>query len=185
MEQQKEEYAIVLDFLPNGYALEKSSGFKKTPIVQAIGRSNFVLLELVPKKDVHLKAGDQVYIGAAKRDHIHHINGRIGLNKLTATARGELEIIIKSLIGAYPERFIEFFNKAQPLSMRMHSLELLPGLGKKHMWEVIEERKAKEFTSFDDIRNRIKLMPNPETLILRRIMKELDGEEKYNLFVKE
>ena len=108
------------------------------PIIQAVGVTNFTILELVPKKDVHLKSGDQVYIGDGKRDHIHHINGRIPISKLTNTAKGELAIIIKMLIEINEEQFVEFFNKSQPLSMRMHQLELLPGLGKKHMWEIIE-----------------------------------------------
>jgi len=185
MQQAKEEYAVVLDFLPNGYPLDKSASYKKTPIVQTIGKTNFVLLELVPKPGVHLKAGDEVYIGAGKRDHIHHINGKIPLAKLTATANGELEFVLKTLIETHPDRFIEFFNKSMPLSMRMHQLELLPGLGKKHMWEIVEERQSKPFESFADLRARIKLMPDPEKTVLRRIMLELEGGEKYNIFVRD
>ena len=66
----------------------------------------------------------------------------------------------------------------------MHSLELLPGLGKKHMWEILEERRGEDFTSFDNIKSRVKLIPDPEKLIIRRIIKELEGEEKHNIFVK-
>lgn len=179
----KEEHAIILDFLPNGYPLEKQTGFKKTPVAQAIGKSTLMLLELVPKRDVHLKCGDEVYIGLGKRDHIHHINGKIPLSKLTATAKGELEFEIQKIIASDPKRFVDFFNTAQPLSMRMHQLELLPGLGKKHMWEVIEERRE-PFTSFEDLKARVKLLSNPDKLVLKRILKELEGEEKHNLFVK-
>lgn len=186
MEQaSREEYAVILDFLPNGYPLDKTASFKKSPLVQAIGKTTFLLLELVPKKDVHLKSGDEVYIGSGKRDHIHHISGKLNVKKLTATAGHELEFVIKKLIETNEAKFVEFFNKAQPLSMRMHQLELLPGLGKKHMWEVVEERQGKPFTSFADIRARVKLLQNPEVLIHKRIMKELDGLEKYHLFVKE
>ena len=53
--KSKEEYAIVLDFLPNGYSNDDRPMFKKTPIVQAIGKNNFTLLELVPKKDIFLQ----------------------------------------------------------------------------------------------------------------------------------
>ena len=184
-QQSKEEYAVVLDFLPNGYPMDKSASYKKTAIVQAIGKTNFVLLELVPKPGIHLKAGDEVYIGSGKRDHIHHINGKIPLNRLTATANGELEFVLKNLIVTSPDKFVEFFNKSMPLSMRMHQLELLPGLGKKHMWEIVEERQGKPFVSFADLRERVKLMPDPEKIILKRIMLELEGGEKYNLFVRD
>ncbi len=185
MQQVKEDYAIVLDFLPNGYPLEKQVGYKKVPIVQAIGKSNFILLELVPKKDVHVKSGDEVYVGNGKRDQIHHINGKIPIKRLTATANGELEYVVRALIQKNEEKFITFFNESTPLSMRMHQLELLPGLGKKHMWEIVEERQGKPFTSFEDLKQRVKLIPDPQKLILKRILKELDGNEKHHLFVKE
>ena len=60
---------------------------------------------------------------------------------------------------------------------------MLPGIGKKHMWEIIGEREKKPFESFEDIKNRVKLMPNPENTIIKRILVELGGEEKYKLFV--
>jgi len=180
----KEEHAVVLDFLPNGYPLSNGTNAKKGAVVQAVGLKNFVLLELVPKNDVHLKSGDQVYVGAGKRDHIHHINGRIPLDKLSNTAAGELKAILPVLIDLNQAQFVEFFNKSQPLSMRMHQLELLPGVGKKHMWEIIEERRE-PFTDFADLKSRVKLLPNPQAVILKRILKELQGGEKYSLFVKE
>ncbi len=65
----------------------------------------------------------------------------------------------------------------------MHQLELLPGLGKKHMWEIIEARKEKPFESFADIKKRVKLMPDPEKAIIKRILKELSGIEKHRVFV--
>jgi putative nucleotide binding protein len=81
------------------------------------------------------------------------------------------------------KRFVDFFNNAQPLSTRMHQLELLPGLGKKHMWEVVEARKEKPFESFADIKKRVKLMPDPEKVIIKRIILELQGSEKHRIFV--
>ncbi|MEK6967722.1 MAG: DUF655 domain-containing protein [Nanoarchaeota archaeon] len=180
---QKEEYAIVLDFLPNGYPFDTRPSHLKTPIVQAIGKNKFVLLELVTKKDVALQPNQEVYIGEGKRDHIHHINGRIPESKLTRTAKAELEFVIRKIIQENQERFINFFNKAPPLSTRMHSLELLPGLGKKRMWEVLEERQVEPFKDFTDLRNRLKLVPDPEILVTRRVLQELAGTEKHMLFV--
>jgi putative nucleotide binding protein len=179
---QKEEKAITLDFLPNGYPFDKTPSHKKTPIAQAMGVTKFSLLELVPKKDVHLAPHQEVYIGEGKREEIHHINGRINISKLTGNARVELEYVIEELVTKDEPRFVDFFNKSQALSMRMHQLELLPGLGKKHMWEIIDERKGEPFISFDDIKHRVKLMPDPKKLIIKRILLELQGNEKYNLF---
>jgi len=63
----KEEYAIVLDFLPYGYALEK----KMMPIAQAIGKNHLTLLEIVPRRGVKLEVREEVYIGPGKRDKVY------------------------------------------------------------------------------------------------------------------
>lgn len=183
-EKTRETEAIILDFLKNGYANDMRPSHMKTPIAQAIGKNNLALLELVPRKDIFLQPYEEVYIGDEKRDQIHHVIGKISLSKLTSTARAELDHVIKQIVKDKESEFIGFFNTSQPLSTRMHSLELLPGLGKKHMWEVVEERRDGPFTSYEDLKKRVKLIPDPEKLIVNRILKELEGEEKYLLFVK-
>ncbi len=182
-DRSKEEIAIVLDFLPNGYHYDERPLYMKTPIAQSIGKEHFVLLELVPKKGVHLQPMEEVYIGDGKRDKIHHIVGKMPVSKLTATAKSGLELTIRDIVKKNEKKFVDFFNKAQPLSTRMHQLELLPGLGKKHMWEIIETRREKPFESFDDLKNRVKLMPDPEKTIIKRILQELEGTEKHKIFV--
>ena len=180
---RKEEAALVLDFLLNGYASDRSPSHLKTSIAQALGTSNFTILELVPKKGVYLQPLEKVYIGEAKRDKVHHINGRIPFEKLSSTAKAELEHAVKEILIDQEERFVEFFNKAQPLNTRMHILELLPGLGKKHMKEIVEQRVEAPFKSFADIKERVKLMPDPEKVVIKRIVQELQGQEKHFLFV--
>ncbi|MFT4310450.1 MAG: DUF655 domain-containing protein [Candidatus Woesearchaeota archaeon] len=181
----KEEYAIVLDFLPNGYPFDNAPMHKKAPIIQALGMDKFVLFELAAKKEVSIQLQEKVYIGDDKRDKVHHINGRIGVAKLTQTASSELPYVVKEVVGMQEKRFVEFFNTARPLSMRMHQLELLPGLGKKHMWQVLEEKRKGPFLSFEDLKKRLPSLPDPQQLIVKRIMKEIDGKEKNLLFVRE
>jgi len=182
-ERAKEEYAIILDFLPNGYPMDSRPSHKKTPIVQAMGKRFFSLLELVPKKDIFLQPHQEIYIGEGKRDQIHHIVGRLPVDKLTRTAKSELEFMIKDVVNKNPDQFISFFNQAQPLTTRMHQLELLPGLGKKHMWQILEERKEASFKDFQDLKKRVKLMPDPEKAVIKRITSEIMGSEKHRLFV--
>ena len=182
-ERAKEEIAIVLDFLPNGYPYDERPMYMKTPVAQALGKERFILLELVPKKGMHLVPFEGVYIGEGKRDKIHHILGKINVEKLTATAKSELEFVIKDIIRKDEKKFIDFFNRAQPLSTRMHQLELLPGLGKKHMWQILGARDEKSFENFADLKNRVKLLPDPEKAVQRRISQELAGNEKHRLFV--
>ena len=180
----REIEAVVLDFLKNGYANDARPSHMKTPIAQAIGKNNLALLELVPRKDIFLQPHEEVYIGDDKRDQIHHVIGKIPISKLTSTSRAELEHVVFQIVQEREKEFIDFFNNSQPLSTRMHSLELLPGLGKKHMWEIIEERRDGPFTSYDDLKSRVKLIPDPQKLLVKRILKELEGNEKHVLFVK-
>jgi putative nucleotide binding protein len=182
-QERKEEKAIVLDFLPNGYPFDTRPIHLKSAIAQAIGINNFTLLELVPKKGVFLQPYEEVYIGDEKREKVHHINGKIALSKLSQTARAEVEHVVDQIVKGDETRFVQFFNKAQPLSTRMHILELLPGVGKKHMWEIVEERRGEPFTSFVDMKKRVKLMPDPRKAVVKRILQELEGKEKHHLFV--
>ncbi len=175
----KDENVIVLDFLPRGHSIGRQE-----PIAQVIGIKYFSLLEVVVKPDVVLKNGDVVYIGDDKRDKIDHIKRRITVNDLTSFSKSELPFVVEKLVKENEAKFVSFFNTARPLSTRLHQLELLPGVGKKHMWDIIGERKNGEFKSFEDIKKRIKLMPDPMSSVIKRIMEELqDDNIRYRLFV--
>lgn len=175
----REEYGTVLDFLQHGHSFSQERG----AVAQVLGEKYLVLLEVVPRKEIFLKPGDRVYLGPDRRDQIHHIAGRIRMDKLTQTAKMELQAIIEKLVNEKEKEFVEFFNKCGPISTRLHTLEILPGIGKKHMWDIINARKEKPFESFADIRNRVKLIPDPRQSIIKRIMEEMEEKDKYNLFV--
>ncbi len=175
----KEEYAIILEYLPNGYPLEK----KMMPIAQSIGEKNLTLLELVPRRGVKLEIGKKVYIGEGKRDEIYYILGRLRREKLTETAKENLQEFISKIVKEREKEFVEFFNKAEAINKRIHQIELLPGLGKKHTQEILEKRKEKEFKSFIDMKERIPNLPDPEKAIEKRIFHELTILERNNLFV--
>jgi len=177
---EKEDYAIVLDYLPNGYPL----GERMTPIVQAIGEKNFSLLELIPRRGVSLEVKEKVYIGPDKRDKIYYISGRLSRDKITETAKIQLQEFIDKLVAEQEKKFVDFFNNAQPISMRLHQIELLPGFGKKHMQEILTAREEKPFESFEDMKSRVSNLPNPKRAIEKRILQELLERERYNLFIK-
>ncbi|MCK7471524.1 MAG: DUF655 domain-containing protein [Desulfomicrobium escambiense] len=47
--------------------------------------------------------------------------------------------------------FVNFFNTARAVTPRMHALELVPGIGKKYMWQVINVTATrKPFEGFGD-----------------------------------
>lgn len=179
MEKEREDYAIVLDCLPRGYA----SSYRREPIAQAIGEINFTLLELVPKEEVELKIKDRVYVGDGKWEQVKAVR-RLDYSKLTSAAKRELPSCIEELVKKNEESFIRFFNKAGAITVRQHSLELLPSVGKKHMWDIIEQREKKEFADFADLKKRVALMPDPIKAISKKIEEEIMGESKYYLFTK-
>ena len=164
------------------------SKFKGKAIAQAIGTDYFTLLELVPKRGVDLEIQDTVYIGKGKRDQIYKVLGKLDYENLTATSRIELEYSIREIVNNNEEKFVDFFNTAGAISTRLHKLELIPGIGKKYMWEIVEARKEKPFESFEDITTRISSLNNPAEMIVNRVKQELDtttakkGKKKYYLF---
>lgn len=177
---KKEEKGIVLDFLPHGY----SDMEKRVPIAQVLGKKYFMLLEVVPKRGEFLEPYEEVYLGEKEREKVHHIRRRLDPDDLTKSASNELPYAVEKLVDKREDKFVKFYNEAGPATPRMHSLELLPGVGRKHMWAIIEGRKKEKFESFEDIKERIKLMPDPKKAIVKRIIEELKGEDKYQLFIE-
>ena len=176
---RKDEWAIVLDFLSHGH----SSMERSQPVAHVIGEDYFSLLEIIIRDDIGLKIGDRIYIGDGKRDNVKYIRGRINLSELTVSARGELEDVIEDIIKKKPERFLDFFNKSGNISTRLHQLELLPGVGKRHLWAIIKERKVGTFESFEDIKKRVPLLPDPEKMVVKRVIDELEDKDKHRVFV--
>lgn len=175
----KDDYIIVLDFLSSGHADSR----RAEPTVQGIGKNFLNLLEVVLKEGVIVKPEELVYIGEMKRDQVKYIKGRIGYNQLTGFAKDELEIVIDKIIDTDEKRFVGFFNVAGPVSTRLHSLELLPGIGKKHMWSIIEQRKKKKFETFEDLKARVDMLPDPKRMIKKRIIDELQEIDRHRLFI--
>ncbi len=176
---EKEEHAIVLDYLPYGYPLEK----KMMPIAQAMGIKNFILLQLIPRRGMKLEVGERVYIGEGKRDKIYYILGKLPELKLTETARQQLQEFIEEEIKGTEEKFVEFFNKAEAINTRLHQFELLQGFGKKHTEAILEERNKKAFESLEDLKKRVSNLPDPKKAIEKRLIEEIMGKEKYCLFM--
>jgi putative nucleotide binding protein len=178
-----ENYAIILDYLPNGRQTER--GFHREPLALAIGEDELKLFELVPRPAMTLTAGTRVPLvpPPGTPSPIDHVRRRIGYDELTVAGRTELGPALEAIVKRHSERYLRFFNEAPAVSRRFHLLELLPGIGKKTMQQIVDERKSAPFASFPDIETRVHLK-NPERLIVGRIEQELSGvEDKYRLFV--
>ena len=176
-----EEYAYVLDFLQFGRPATDKPRHLALPTVQVLGESYFTLLEAEVRVGGQAILHERVYIGKDRREKIDRIIGRIGYTDLTANAKAELLPVLEKLITNQEARFVSFFNNSQAITPRMHALELLPGIGKKSMWQIINAREKKTFSSFKDIQERSSIS-DPTKVIAKRILDELTGGEKYRIF---
>jgi putative nucleotide binding protein len=177
-----EKYAYVLDYLKEGYPEDDRPSYLKEPIIQLVGEERFTLLEATPKPKVDLEVYERVFVGKDEREKVGFIKRRIAHRDLTSAAKVELPYVVEKIVDDREDYFVEWFNKAPPLTTRMHSLELVPGIGKKIMWEILDERKKKPFESFDDIAKRIHLVPDPKKSVVKKILSEIEEEDKYYLF---
>lgn len=176
-----EEHAYILDYVQNG----KSSlvRMREGIIIHAIGEEHLSVLELLGIKNEKFGIGERVYIGKDGRAKILSVLGRIDYNHLTPTAKNELQSVVEKIVTENETRFIDYFNSAQPMTPRVHSLELIPGIGKTYMKSILYERDKKKFSSFTDLQNRTGLR-DASKHIARRICDEISGETRMNVFVR-
>lgn len=176
-----EEHAYVIDYLPHGRLGVRPH--RGGTLIQVVGEDYFTLLEAVVREGVTLRPHDRVYVGKEGRDVVTHIMGRIGYEELTTTAKMELEAVVEKIILHREGWFIGFFNQCQAITPRMHALELIPGIGKKYMWRILDEREKRPFGSLEDLQQRANL-PNPAKLVAKRVLEELAGKSKHRLFTR-
>lgn len=178
-----ESFAYILDYLPTGRQTDR--GYHKEPVALAIGESELKLFELVPRTGVALSTGTRVALVPQEGvpNPVDHVRRRIGFDELTSAGRLELSPVLEKIVQSNATKYLRFFNEAPAVSRRFHLLELLPGIGKKTMQAILDERRRAPFQSFEELDKRLHLH-NTERLIVGRIELELSGvDDKYRLFV--
>ena len=86
---QKEDIAWALDYLPYGKSDDSRPIYQRKPLIQAIGESQFVLMELIPKEDIVPVIPERLYIGEGDREKIDHVKGRLRYTELSNAANLE------------------------------------------------------------------------------------------------
>ena len=177
-------YAVLLDFLPHGRPDDDRPRYEKQPIGYAIEESGFRLVELTLVDDADVGIGDRVVVGPdADRERVERIRP-VTYDDLSNTARSELEYVVDDIVTEHEGRFVDFYNDAQPITLRLHQLNLLPGIGKKLRNNSLDERKRGPFESFEDLEERVSGLHHPKETLVDRILEELRDEDlKYRVFV--
>ena len=176
-----EEYAYVLDFNPRG----KSSTVRGREgiIITAIGEDRLTLLEVLGVPNSTFEVGERIYIGKEGRTKVLSVLGKMDYGHVSSSAQSELQTVVEKIVTENESKFVEYLNNARPLTPRIHALELIPGIGKTYMKTMLEEREKKKFESYEDLQDRVGFK-EPIKHISERIMDEITGESRMNLFVK-
>jgi putative nucleotide binding protein len=179
------EYAVVLDYLPHGRPDDDRPQYQKPSLAYGIGESDFRLVELTLAEDADVGIGDRVVIEPAdERASVDRLRD-IGYDDLSNSAVSELDYVVEEIVDREERRFVDFYNDAQPITLRLHQLNLLPGIGKKLRNNVLEERKRKPFESFAELEERVSGLHSPKEVLVDRIIEELrDDDLKYKTFVR-
>jgi len=177
-----ESTAVVLDVLPHGRTEDDRPQYQKEPLAYAVDAEDFGLYELVLSEDADVSIGDDVDVYSA--GFAERVN-RIEYDDLPSGASSELDYAIEEIVEADERRFVDFYNDAQPITLRLHQLNLLPGIGKKLRNNILDERKREPFESFEEIETRISGLHNPEEVLVERIIEELREDDlKYRTFAR-
>ena len=108
---------------------------------------------------------------------------KISYEDLTPTARDNLPEAVKQILRENESFFVHFFNIAEPINVRLHTIELLRGVGKKTLQRFLLERQRRPFTSYEDVKRILKA--DPVEVLADKILEELRGEaSRYYLFVE-
>ena len=175
---------VILDILIHGHLEEDKPSWAKKPIAQVLTFPDFVLYEIRINKNSDLQVQEQkTYEEFLIEDKVREVLSKIDYNKLTSTSKALILPILETEVLKFEEQFINFFNNSTSITPRMHALKLLPGIGQKHMWEILETRERQKFVTFQDISDRTSIS-TPSKLIAQRIIKELQRDVKYYLFSK-
>ena len=176
-----DEYAYVLDF--NSRGKSQTVRGRDGIIVTAIGENRLTILEILGIPNSTFEIGEKIYIGKEGRTKVLSVLGKMEYDKISSSAHSELETVVENIVTENESKFVDYLNNAQPLTPRIHALELIPGIGKIYMKNMLEEREKKKFESYQDLQERVGFK-EPIKHISERIMDEITGESRMNLFVK-
>jgi putative nucleotide binding protein len=175
---------VILDLLLHGHPEEDKPSWAKAPIAQVLTFPDFVLYEVKATKHSDIQVQEQkTYEEFLNEEKLREVLKKIDYSDLTATSKALVQPILEQEVLKYEEEFINFFNNSTSITPRMHALKLLPGVGQKHMWELLEARERQKFVTFQDISDRTSIS-SPTKLIALRVIKELQRDVKYYLFSK-
>jgi putative nucleotide binding protein len=173
--------AVLLDVLPNGRPDDDRPPSQKSPVAYGLGTDSFRLYELALDGDADVAVSDRVALDGPAVGRYNEVD----YDDLTRNAAAEVEYAVESIVDADEERFVDFYNEAGPITLRLHQLNLLPGVGKQLRNNVLDERKRGPFERFEEVSERVSGLHRPREVIVDRIVEEVRKDDlKYRTFAR-
>lgn len=183
-EEPESRHAVVLDYLAHGLSDDGRPQYESAPAGYAMGVDDFHLYEVAFDEDERLTIGSTVVVEPARARDVVIDARSVAYEDLSSGAQSELEYVVRDMVEEDEERFVDYYNEAQPITLRLHQLNLLPGIGKKLRNSILDERKRKPFESFEELEERVSGLHDPANVLVERILEELRDEDlKYRTFV--
>ncbi|WP_435349637.1 DUF655 domain-containing protein [Haloarchaeobius sp. HRN-SO-5] len=182
VDEEQAVRAVVLDIFPNGRSSDGRPGYDREPLAYALGTRDFGLYEVIFDDTPEVGIDDEVSVDPPG-ENVGRVR-TVEYEDLSSGAQSELEYVVADIVERDEGQFVSFYNDAQPITLRLHQLNLLPGIGKKLRNSILDERKRKPFDDFEDLEERVAGLHDPQGVLVERILEELRDEDlKYKAFV--
>jgi len=182
--ESEDRVGVVLDFLPHGKTEDDRPQYEKSPLAYVVAEDVFTLREVRYGDETDVSIGDRITLDRSADVDIEAII-EVDHEELPSGARSELEYVVEEIVSRNEQRFVDFYNDAQPITLRLHQLNLLPGIGKKLRNNLLDERDRRPFQSFSDLEARVSGLHNPKEVLVERILEEIQEDDlKYQIFVQ-
>ncbi len=182
--EARETYGILLGHSRRSITVRKGGEVIRVRdglIGDVVGEEHFKLLRVQLANDVVINGLDRVSLETGLRRKVVRILTTIKYDELLDESMEMLENAVKKIVLMREPEWVEFLNKAGLLTHKVHTLELLPGISRKKVALILEERDSRPFTSFKDFKERVGV--DPLESISKKIVEEMRGEAKKYIFL--
>ena len=172
---------VLLDVLPNGRPDDGRPGYQKSPVAYGLDVQSFRLFEIALSDTAQVSVSDRLTLDG---DTVGRYR-EVGVDDLTRNAAAEIEYAVEAIVEDDERRFVDFFNSADPLTLRQHQLDLLSGIGETLRNKILDTRKRGPFEDFEDLTDRVSGLHRPKEVLIERIVDEIREDDlKYRIFAR-
>jgi len=183
--ENREYYGIILYFDRRSISFKRRGNIirlRNSLIGEVLGEEYLKFLKVQLNHDIVVNPMERVCLDGPYRRKVARVIGLVRYQDLSPKSREVLEDAIEKVVRINELKWVDFFNKSGLFTHKVHVLELLPGITKKKVDVIVDEREAQPFASFKDIRERTGI--DPVKSIKEKILEEITGDAKYYILTR-